>query len=102
MAAILFVRIKSALSAVEAEWRIEERLPRFRDVPGLVQKLFGRDPETGDICGIYFFEDEAALAAYRESDLAKSIPDAYDATAVRREVYELIRPLHPERDSLPA
>lgn len=97
MAAILFVRIKSDLGADEVERRIGERLPGFREVPGLMQKVFGRDPETGNICGIYFFEDEAALAAYRESELAKTIPDAYEATDVRRETYEFLCPLYPDR-----
>lgn len=101
MAAILYVRIKSELSAEEVDRRILERLPGFREVPGLIQKMFGRDPETGNICGIYFFEDAAALTAYRESELAKTIPDAYEAVDVRRETYEFLRPLYPERGPWP-
>jgi hypothetical protein len=41
MAAILFVRIKSHLGAEEFERRLIERRPRFREVPGLVQKIYG-------------------------------------------------------------
>lgn len=97
MAAILFVRIKSDLDAQEFDRRLQERRPRFREVPGLVQKLYGRDEATGDVCGIYFFDSKQALAAFRESELAQTIPSAYEATDVRREVYELLYPLRPDR-----
>jgi heme-degrading monooxygenase HmoA len=101
MAAILFVRIKSNLSAAEFERRLAERRPRFREVPGLVQKVYGRDRETGDVCGIYFFESEDALAEFRETDLARTIPTAYEAIDVRREAYEVLYPLWPERGPFP-
>ena len=94
---ILFVRIKSGLDAQEFERRLEERRPRFREVPGLVQKIYGRDRATGDVCGIYFFENDEALAAFRETELARTIPSAYEAVEVRREVYEMLYPLWPER-----
>lgn len=97
MTAILFVRIKSKLSAEEFERRLAERRPRFREVPGLVQKVYGRDRESGDVCGIYFFESEGALAEFRETELARTIPTAYEATDVRREAYEVLYPLWPER-----
>jgi hypothetical protein len=100
VAAILFVRIKSDLPAEELERRLAERRPRFRDVPGLAQKIYGRDRATGDVCGIYFFESDAALAGFRETELARSIPDAYEAIDVRREVYEVLYPLWPERGPL--
>ena len=88
MSAVLFVRIKSSLEFEELERRLLERKPGFLEVPGLVQKIFGHDPASGDLCGIYFFESSEALDAYRDTELAKSIPDAYEATDVRREVFE--------------
>ena len=97
MAAILFVRIESGLDAQEFERRLVERRPRFREVPGLVQKIYGRDEMTGDVCGIYFFESKEELDAFRETELARTIPAAYEATNVRREVYEVLYPLWPER-----
>ncbi|MDH4107624.1 MAG: YdhR family protein [Gammaproteobacteria bacterium] len=97
MSSILFVRVKSDLEMRELERRLLERRPRFREVPGLVQKVYGRDPATGDMCGIYFFESQAALVRFRDSELAKTIPSAYEATDVRREVYEVLYPLYPER-----
>lgn len=97
MATILFVRIKSNLDPEELENRIIERRPRFQEVPGLVQKIYGRDESTGDVCGIYFFEDQSALSNFRETELAKTIPTAYEAKEIRREVYEVLFPLYPDR-----
>lgn len=86
MATILFVRIKSDLEPKELERRLIERRPRFHEVPGLVQKIYGRDESTGDVCGIYFFEDQRALTNFRETELAKTIPTAYEAKNIQREV----------------
>ena len=97
MPAVLFVRITSGLDGAEFDRRLLERRPRFREVPGLVQKLYGRDRATGDVCGIYFFESNEALEAFRETELARTIPSAYEAIEVRREVYEVLYPLWPER-----
>ena len=55
MGNVLFVRVKSNLARKELERRVLERRPRFMDVPGLLQKIYGRDDATGDVCGIYFF-----------------------------------------------
>lgn len=101
MAVILFVRIKSDLAPAELEKRMIERRPRFLEVSGLLQKFYGKDSATGDACGIYFFESQAALDAFRETDLAKTIPAAYEAIEVRREVYDVLFALHPERGPLP-
>ena len=101
MATILYVRIKSDLDPEELLRRVDERKPRFLDVPGLIQKIYGRDEATGEVCGIYFFENKKALAAFRETELAKTIPTAYEATDIRREVYEVIYPLRPEQGPLP-
>jgi len=96
MAVILFVRIQSDLALEELERRVEERRPRFLEVPGLIQKIYGHDPASGDVCGIYFFKDRESLAAFRDSELAKTIPTAYEATDTRREVFDVMFPLRPE------
>jgi hypothetical protein len=97
MAAILFVRAKSQLDEGQLEHRLIERRPRFHDVPGLVQKIYGRDEATGDVCGIYFFETQAALDAFSKTELAQTIPTAYEVSEIRREVYDVLYPLRPER-----
>jgi hypothetical protein len=45
----------------------------------------------------YFFDSAEALAAFRETELAQTIPQAYEAVEVRRETYDLLYPLWPER-----
>jgi heme-degrading monooxygenase HmoA len=96
MANILYVRVKSNLDADELERRVNERKPRFLEVPGLIQKIYGRDNATGEVCGIYFFEDKESLAAFKDSELAKTIPTAYEATSIRREVYDFLFSLRPQ------
>ena len=102
MAVVLLVRIKSGLEFEELERRAIERMPRFREVPGLIQKFYLRNSATGDVCGLYFFEDKAALAAYRASELAKTIPAAYEATEVTPEMFEVMFPLFKDRGPLTA
>lgn len=100
MSVILYVRVKSDLDKDELMRRVEERKPRFLEVPGLIQKFYGRDDATGDMCGIYIFESQEALAQYRESELAKTIPSAYEATEVRPERYDVMFSLRPENGPL--
>jgi hypothetical protein len=94
---VLFVRIHSDLERQEFERRLEERRPRFQQVPGLVQKVYGRDEATGDVCGIYFFDSAAARAEFVGSELAQTIAGAYEAANVRREAYDVLYSLWPER-----
>lgn len=80
-AVMLVVRgLKSDLSRDEATQRYKERMPEFREVPGLVQKYYSYDESTGEWAGIYLWDSEESLAAYLESDLRKSIPSAYELT----------------------
>ena len=102
MPAILFVRVKSEVAQDGLEGRMLERRSRFLDIPGLIQKVYGRDESTGAYCGIYFFESQEALNAFRETDLAKTIPAAYEAVEVRPEVYDVLYSLRPDAGPLDA
>jgi hypothetical protein len=97
MAVILFVRLTSELGEKELERRMNERRPQFHEVPGRVHKFYGREKATGAVCGIYFFETQAALDAFRETELARTIPAAYEAVEIRKEVYDVLASLRPER-----
>lgn len=97
MAVILFVRIKSNLEDDELKHRLDERKPRFLDVPGLLQKIYGKDEETGDVCGIYFFEDQVALEDYHETMLAESNSAAYEVQEIRQEAYDVLYSLRPDQ-----
>ncbi len=98
MGAVLFVRARSDLEETELQRRLLERKPRFLEVPGLLQKVYGRHPETGAFCGIYFFESGEALAGFRASELAKSIGAAYEVVEFRAEAFDLLYSLRPERE----
>lgn len=65
MSVVLFVRVQSDLQFEERERRLLERKPGFLEVPGLIQKIYGRDPATGAVCGIYFFENSEVLYPLR-------------------------------------
>jgi hypothetical protein len=58
---------------------------------------YGKDEASGTVCGIYFFETEETLDEFCETEIAKTIPDAYEATEIRLEVYDVLNPLRPER-----
>src|SRR5215212_6812468 len=92
---IHFVRFKTQLAPEEVQRIMEERAPRFRsEVPGLVQKYYGYEPDSGAFCGCYIFDSEESRQAFRQSELARTIPAAYQAEEVRVEAYEVIFPLH--------
>ena len=79
---MLVVRgLKSKLSREEMDRRYKERMPRFRDIPGLIQKYYSYDEATKEWAGIYLWDTEESLSAYLESDLRKSIPSAYELEA---------------------
>ena len=52
MPAVLFVRITSGLDAEELDRRLEERRPRFRDVPGLVLSERMQQRYPGLLCDL--------------------------------------------------
>jgi len=78
---MLIVRgLKSRLSHDELERRYRERMPQFREVPGLVQKYYSYDSSTEEWAGIYLWDSEESAASYLESDLCKTISSAYELT----------------------
>lgn len=76
---ILIVRFESALSEEEVLAVARERADAFRKLPGLLQKYYIKTGKPNEYGGIYVWDSEASLNAYRESDLAASIPAAYRA-----------------------
>ena len=91
---VLLVRFKSALSMEEIERIMEERAPEFRALPGLTQKYYLHSNATGDVAGLYLWESAEAFTKYRESELRKSIAQAYQAEGEPRiEVYDVISTL---------
>ncbi len=87
-------KFKSRLSDEEVRRTMHERAPRFRALSGLVQKYYGYEESTGMHTGIYIWDTEESMLEFGESDLAKTIPEAYQVEASPRvEVFEVIFPL---------
>ena len=95
-AVLLLVRIRTRLPLDEIMARAEKRMPEFRALGGLLQKYYVHDPATGEIGGLYLWESAEALAEYRESELRKTIAEAYEAEEEPR--VEVLRVITPLRD----
>ena len=74
------IRLKSNLPEEELLKRAKEREPQFKAIPGLIQKYYVKMGEPGQYGGIYIWDSPESLQEYRASDLAASIPEAYEIT----------------------
>ncbi|MHA2004501.1 MAG: YdhR family protein, partial [Candidatus Thorarchaeota archaeon] len=68
---------KSGLPMDDIEKTSESRADQYRQVPGLVQKYYVLDKGKGRVGGVFVFDSQESLLAFRESDLAKSTGEAY-------------------------
>jgi len=91
----LLVKFKSSLPFEEAAQIAQNRIGEFRALPGLLQKYYLREPATGAVCGLYLWESREAFNEFRDSELRKSIAQAYQAEGEPRievfEVFEILR-----------
>jgi heme-degrading monooxygenase HmoA len=88
---IQFIRLKSKLPEEELMRRAREREPRFKALEGLVQKYYVKLEDPGAYAGIYVWESKDSLDKFRKSDLAASIPAAYEVIEVPNiETFEMI------------
>ena len=74
---IQFVRLKSDLPEDELLKRANERKPQFEAIEGLLQKYYVRIGE-GEYGGIYIWDSVESLQSFRQSELAATIPQAYE------------------------
>lgn len=72
------IKLKSNLPEEELLNKAREREPQFKEIKGLVQKYYVKTGQPGQYGGIYVWDSPESLQSYRESDLAKSIPEAYE------------------------
>ena len=75
---VQIIRLKSKLPEKELLKRAKEREPSFKALPGLLQKYYVRLEEDGQYAGIYVWDSKESMQAFRQSDLAASIPGAYE------------------------
>lgn len=96
---ILVVKFKSPLPYDEVVSLIHNRADAFRSTDGLIQKYYSRDPVSGDYVGVYLWERDNALEAFRKSNLRETIAKVYQVEGEpRMETFEIFYTL---RDSLP-
>ncbi len=72
------IKLKSNLPEDELLNKAKEREPQFKVIPGLLQKYYVKTDQPGQYGGIYVWDAPESLQLYRESNLAKSIPEAYE------------------------
>ena len=97
---VLMISYKSGLPMERVQQLFLERSERYRQVAGLQQKLYLRDPSTGEVGGLYLFDSKKDLDAFRNSDLEKSIERVYRVTgplAIR--TFEVVQTLHTQQPS---
>ena len=71
------IKFRSPLSLDEVQKIAQERKQEFLSVPGLVQKYYFKSEEPGRYGGVYIWDSKESAVAYRNSELAASIPQAY-------------------------
>ena len=72
------IKLKTDLPEAELLSRALERQPQFKAIPGLLQKYYVKTDQPGEYGGIYIWDKPESLQTFRDSDLAKSIPGAYE------------------------
>ena len=89
-AVVLLVRFKSPLSLEEVREVVDSRIDQFRALPGLTQKYYLQDSNSGEYAGLYLWESADALAEFRDSELRATIAEAYRTEGEPRvEVYQI-------------
>ena len=74
---IQIIKLQSNLQEEELLKKAQERAPQFRKLKGLQQKYYVKQGQPGHYAGVYIWESKEDMMAYKESDLAATIPDAY-------------------------
>ncbi len=95
----MFISITSSKTSEEYASKVEAFLkaflPRMRQAPGVVAIYRYARPDKGDKYTVVIWESEAALKAYRQSDLAKeavAFEQSVDLPGTR-EAYPLLQSL---------
>ncbi|MDM9631468.1 hypothetical protein [Robiginitalea aurantiaca] len=75
------IKLRSDLSEEELLRKAREREPQFKAIPGLVQKYYVKTGQAGVYGGVYVWDSPESLQSFQKTDLAKSIPQAYEIVA---------------------
>jgi heme-degrading monooxygenase HmoA len=95
---IQLVRFTSRLTYDEVMERFEARSDQYRQVPGLLQKYYVHYLETDEYGGVYVWDSEASLQAWRETNLSGTLASTYQVKdEPHREVLDVMVVLHADR-----
>ena len=95
---IRLVKFKSALSDSEVLKLYNQRAPQYRKLPGLIQKYYIKDKQTGEHGVVYLWDSMQAMEAFQQSELSRSIPEAYKIVGQPRiEVLDVVYTLRSEK-----
>lgn len=72
------IKLKSNLSEEQLFSKAKDREPLFKAIPGLLQKYYVKTGIPNQYGGIYIWDSKESLNNFKESQLAKSIPEAYE------------------------
>ena len=85
------IKLKSDLPEEELLKRAKERESKFKKIPGLLQKYYVKTSSEKEYGGIYVWDSLQSMKDYQISDLAKSIPSAYEIKeAPKAEMMDII------------
>ena len=92
---VQIVRFSSAMDDEHVLATYHQRAPRYRKVPGLVQKYYLAYP-SGEHGAVYVWDSPEAMHTFRQTDLAHTIPEAYQVKGEPHvEVCDVVLALHP-------
>lgn len=92
---VQFVQFETSLSEEEIMAVAKAREPGYAATPGLAQKFYLKLNKPGHFGGILIWETRDAMAAFAETELARTIPSAYKVIgAPDVDVHDLLFPLH--------
>lgn len=93
---VQIVRFRSALDGDQVVATYQARAPRYREVPGLLNKYYLAYP-TGEHGAVYVWDSRHSMEVFGQGDLARTIPDAYQVRGEPQvEVAEVQLVLRPE------
>lgn len=91
---VVFITYESELSVEEIDDLFRERSGKYREMDGLVQKLYLHDEESGRVGGIYVFDSEESRDALFDSDIHASLRDAYAVRDIDVSTFHVMFPLY--------
>lgn len=95
---IELVRFASRLTADEVLERFEDGSGKYRQVPGLLQKYYIHSPATDEYGGVYVWDTEDSLQAWRETYPLSTLAGTYQVKdEPHRELLDVMVVLHADR-----